>query len=96
MRHGAKMPPLWGFVIFQRKIFKNLLRKCKAQSLDIWYIASPNGPVPRLSNIMRPGAKMPPLWGFVIFFKEKSLKICKAQSLDIWYVASTHGPVPRL
>ena len=63
-----------GLSDFHREILRNLLCNCKAQSFDIWYVASPKGCLPRLFKLCPPGPKRPRPRDYQ-FFIEKSLKI---------------------
>ena len=88
----------------ERKNFKNLIfQNHKAQSLNIWYIASSSGPLPKLLKLSPWGQKWPRPGGHLFYidlyrenFKNLLLKNHKAQNLENWYVSSCSGPVQNL
>ena len=57
------MAPAGGHLFYidpYRENYKNLLVwKQKAQAFDIWYIASPSGPLPKLFKLSSWGQKWP-------------------------------------
>ena len=72
----------------ERKIFENiLLRIHKALSFHIWYVASPNDPLPSFSNY-DPRAKNGPALGLISFSLEnlKKSSSLKPLSLDLSYL----------
>ena len=88
---GPKMAPPRGLSVLHRLIQENLEKssslKYKVQSFDVWYVLSPNGPLPILFKLRPPGQKWP-YPGAYKFFIEKSLKSSfpKPQSVDLSYL----------
>ena len=70
----------------------------KVQAFDIWYVASPSGPLSRLFKLLPLGQKWPHPGADMFYLglhreNLKNLLICnqKAQVFDIWYIASPSG-----
>ena len=71
---GSKWPSPWAYQFFIVKAFKKLfLWNLKDQTFDIWYVALPNYPLPRLFKLWPPGSKWPRPRAYQ-FFIVKTLK----------------------
>ena len=75
-----------------------------AWNLDIWYVASPSRPLPRLFKLCPMGQNWP-LPGVYMFYiglygeKHETIFLSETtmrQCLDIWYEASPSEPLPSL
>ena len=92
---GSKNGPVPGSLVLHRPIqgkTKNLLVwKQKARAFDIWYIASPSGPLPRLFKLLpwgqkwlHPGADI----FYIDLYRENLQKssYLKPEGLGLWYL----------
>ena len=81
---------------------KSYCLKPQGLELDIWYVASPSGPLPSLFKLYPWGQKWP-CPGCQMFYiglyrenTETSFLKPEGLAIEIWYLASPSGPLPSL